>query len=365
MPAPDDAVEVIGADTAEAPTPDPDQLHDAHHHDSHHHDSHETDADPTALIAVDPVVVDHEPGITTNETSPPDNAWVGFDQSPARDAISDASEAGESELPGLVSIRNAAMLSAGVLTLLAVRRRRHLRRGIAPARLPQPTSRQAVIERELRLDATGERFARVDLAVRAAAMSLVADGRRVTAVMCAPDGAIELIADGPARLPAPWSGSEEHWTIAGSILLEDLASEACRVAPPCPTLVQLGIDERGRDVYVDLETIGALEVGGAPEAADAVVAAVATTLASSVLAEVASLVSVGVPAAAFLGHRLHTAVDDVTQALEAAGAAVGSQEPPGSTFELRARLTSGEAWEPAVVLIGSGRDDVHVTGIKP
>ena len=87
--------------------------------------------------------------------------------------------------------------------------------------------------------------------------------------------------------------------------IELLADEARRVGAPCPTLVQLGRDDDDRDVYVDLEALEAIEVGGPGDQADAIVHAIAATLAASVLAEVTTLVGVGVEDDAFLGHRLH------------------------------------------------------------
>ena len=81
---------------------------------------------------------------------------------------------------------------------------------------------------------------------------------------------------------------------------------------------------------------------------------VAATLATSVFAEPASLVGVGVDEAAFLDHRNAHVVDSVDSALELAATLVGTTAAAQqSTFVLRARHTSGEAWEPAVVLIGS------------
>ncbi len=108
------------------------------------------------------------------------------------------------------------MLSAGVLALLAVRRRRRLRQAEPHARLPEPTFRQVTTERELRLGGAGERLARVDLAVRAAALSLIVDECRVLAVLCSPEGEVELISDGPTALPPPWKGGGDRWSLAAS-----------------------------------------------------------------------------------------------------------------------------------------------------
>lgn len=144
------------------------------------------------------------------------------------------------------------------------------------------------------------------------------------------------------------------WRLDAATPIEMLSEAARVVGPPCPTLVQLGQDDDGRDVYVDLEALEALEVGGPDDEADAIVAAVAATLSGSVLAEVTTLVGVGIDEAAFLGHRRHEQARDPVRAFEVAAAAVGSTAAAiGSTFELRSRVESGEIWEPAVVLVGS------------
>jgi hypothetical protein len=256
--------------------------------------------------------------------------------------------------PQLLTLGRAAMLSAGVLAVLAVRRRNQLRRARPRARLPEPVHEVSQTERTLRALDPGERFARVDIAIRAVATALINRGRRVVAITIDPDGAVELVASGDVVLDAPWHGSGERWHLAAATPLELLADESRRVGAPTPTLVQLGTDDGGRDVYVDLEALEAIEIGGPGHVADAIVAAVATTLAGSVLAEVTTLIGLGVPDEAFLGHRLHVPVRDASHAFEAAADAIGSTASMSrSTFELRARVTSGEAWEPAVVLVGS------------
>ena len=81
---------------------------------------------------------------------------------------------------------------------------------------------------------------------------------------------------------------------------------------------------------------------------------IAATLAASIFAEAADLVGVGIDEDAFLDHRHAHAVESVDSALELAATLVGTTATvPQSTFVLRARHTSGEAWEPAVVLVAS------------
>ena len=261
----------------------------------------------------------------------------------------------------LLTLERAAMLSAGVLTLLGVRRRRRMREAPANSRLPAPSADVVRAERALRTIDAGERFARVDIAIRAAAMPLVEQDARVLATAVGPDGDIELWASSPCHLDAPWEAGVEpnRWLLPASTPVELLAPDARRVGAPCPTLVQLGTCDDGRDLYVDLEAIEAIEVGGPGAAADSIVAAVAATLSTSVLAEVTTLVGIGVADDAFLGHRHHRPARSVQEAFSSAADAVGSTaRAQRSTFDLRSRVTSGEMWEPAVVLVGAAAGTV-------
>ena len=341
-------------------------------------------AEPSDVSAVaDPIVELPAPAVDVVESDPssgPVNVWPERDERPAvpvvddvadpaslrvppasadADTDADAAEAGdevdaERAPASLISYERAAMLSAGVLALLAVRRRRRLRGAQPRARIPAPEAGAAATERALRAIGIGDRFVRVVTAVRAAAHPLVAVDERVVAVLVDARGGVELRVSGDVELPSPWEGEEDTWSLPATTPTELLDDLAGAVAMPCPTLVQLGRTVDGRDVYVDLEAIGAIEVGGPGDHADAVVTAIATTLAGSLLAEVTTLVGVGVPDHAFLGHRLHVPARTATVAFEAASDAIGSTAAQSrSTFELRARAEAGEAWEPAVVLAGS------------
>ncbi|MFP5487866.1 MAG: LysM peptidoglycan-binding domain-containing protein, partial [Acidimicrobiia bacterium] len=227
-----------------------------------------------------------------------------------------SAELGESGVE-LLTLGRAAMLSAGALTLLGVRRHARLRRSRPRTRLPEPSPGAVRTERVLRSLAPGDRLLRVDVAVRAAASSLVAGGRRVHAVLIGDDGDIELVATGRVGLDAPWEATDSpsRWRLPADVPVEHLAGAARQVGAPCPTLVQLGRTIDDRELYVDLEAIEALEVGGPGDQADAIVTAVAATLAGSVLAEVTTLVGVGVDDDAFLGHRHHVPAHDIANGL--------------------------------------------------
>lgn len=263
-------------------------------------------------------------------------------------------DAEDVESPDLLQLGGAAMLSGGVLALLGIRRRRRLRNARPRDRLPDHVGTDEAFERALRAIDAGERLVRVELAVRAVAPSLITHHERVLALLVGDDGALELRATGDVGLPSPWQGSHATWRLPGAVPTELLADAAQSIGPLCPTLVHLGRSDDGRDVYVDLEAVEAVEVGGSADEADAIVAAIAATLAASVLAEVTTLVGVGVGDDVFLEHRHHASVGDVGQAFAAAREAIGSTASQArSTYELRARAGSGETWEPAVVLAGS------------
>ena len=300
----------------------------------------------------------------------PVNEWVSQDPPPDAVAGNEMSAANEYELlesgdAATLAFGGSAMLSSGLLTLLAVRRRNRLRRARPRTRIPGPTLSASATERALRAIHPGERLARIDVAIRSVAGAAIEHGRRVLAVLSAGDGAVELIFTGPVDLGQPWEGAGSRWVLPVSTPLEMLVEQARQVGSTCPTLMQLGRTEDERDVYVDLEALGALEIGGPGAHADAIVAAVAATLASSVFAEATTLIGLGVPDHAFLGHRLYVPARDLVSAFGAATEAVGSlASMSSSTFELRARRTSGETWEPAVVLIGASMGTVVPSALR-
>jgi LysM domain len=272
---------------------------------------------------------------------PPDAAARPFDESPPR-------------APSPIGLGGAAMLSAGLVALLGVRRRRRLRAARAGARVPPPRDAAARTERALRAVDAGERLVRLDVAVRSVAMPLADGGRRVVVGLVAGDGSVELVLDGPCALDAPWRGDGARWCLPGNVALESLASAARAAGLSCVAFVQIGVTPAGEDVVVDLEAIGVLAVHAPPGAADAIVSAVAMTLGTSAFGEDAHLVGVGVDERVFVEHRPIHVADNVDEALEIAASLVGSTTAaPDSTFALRARHTAGERWEPAVVLVGS------------
>ncbi len=290
---------------------------------------------------------------TTTSTLPPPSA-----PGPPTDADA-GTDRGSPSSP--IGIGQAALIATGIVALLAARRRARLRAAEPPARVPLPNPDMVATERMLRRLDAGERLLRVDIALRAAAAELADGEQRIVVVRCAPDGAVEIHLTGAASLAAPWRGVERRWRMPSDVPVEDLAASARAVGAPCIALTQIGVDDDGWDVLVDFEAAGLLAVDADPATADNVVRALAVGLASSEFAEVAHLVGVGIEEEAFLGHRHAQVVPTVDEAIELAATLIGTTTTTRSTFSLRARHTSGEMWEPAVVVVATA----HAADLTP
>jgi nucleoid-associated protein YgaU len=304
---------------------------------------------------------------TTTVPTPSTTTWTAD----GRDAGShgtDGSVPGP-EAPSPIRLEHAALLAAGVLALVGVRRRQRLRAARPRHRVPEPHPDVSETERRLRRVGAGERALRVDVACRAAAWSLIGTGCQIGWVLAAPDGAIQLRLTGPATLPAPWLGADQSWRLGAAVPVELLSEHARRVGQPCVALIQLGVTEDGDDVIIDLEAAGQFAVTAPAELADEVITAVAASLASSVFAEVAHLIGVSLTSAAMLGHRNTHLTDSSDAALDLATALTGTTTSNERTsFELRSLRTGGEMWEPAVVMLRSAdgnESDAEICAVEP
>ncbi len=316
------------------------------------------------------VVVDHEAGEVSGDAADPptgdDQAWspvassVSATTSSAPSSLDPAPGAESSEgssptAPAPLSIGHAALLAGGVLTLLGVRRRRRLRAALPRARVPEPAPTVATTERSLRNVDAGEHAMRADVAIRAIAHHVVGTGVQIGLVVVGTDGAVTVRLTGNASLPAPWAGAGARWELDGSVPVELLADDARRSGAPCPALVHVGDHDTGALVLLDLEAAGVTTVEARHEEADAVVRSIATNLATSIAAETAHLIGVGLSPSTFLDHPNAMVFDDLAAALHEATQRVGGMiYVPDPTFDLRTRRTGGDAWEPAVVLAAGG-----------
>jgi hypothetical protein len=302
---------------------------------------------PVPMTSVDSVST----STSTSTVAPTDPSGAG-DHRPSADTPAP-------EAPSPIRLEHAALLAAGILALVGVRRRQRLRAAMPRHRVPEPRPEAARTERKLRTVDAGERVLRADVACRAAARSLIGTGSQIGWVEVSPDGGLELRLTAPATLPSPWSGGHQSWLLRADVPVEMLGEDARQVGQPCVALVQLGLTSAGNELLVDLEACGVLAVTANAGQGDEVVTALATALASSLFAEVAHLVVASLPEAALLDHRNAHVAGSTDAALELACSLAGTTAVNDrSSFELRSLRTGGEMWEPAVVLLGSADDDV-------
>lgn len=287
-------------------------------------------------------------------------------------ATEEADEVTSSRAPVTTSLAAAVLVCAGALGLAESRRRQQLRRAGVHARVPSPSVRAQRVERLVRsLDAT-QRAVRLDLALRSAGHLLVGTGGFVLAAIVGDDAQVTLLLDRPGRIPAaPWTADPDpdkadRWSLAADVDDEQLAPTARLAGQPCPAVVHLGrvASDDGRpaegDLFVDLEAFGLVCLDAADDAdaagADAVLRAIATSLAASPVGETLRLITHDIDTAVHLGNLNAEAADDIDTALDLAASALGSTPTAighKRTAELRARGTGGEAWEPVVVVSGA------------
>ncbi len=273
------------------------------------------------------------------------------------DAQGPATPAPSPDAPSPIRMEHAALLAAGILALVGVRRRQRLRSAMPRHRVPEPHPDVTRTERRLRTIGEGERALRVDVACRAAAWSLIGTGCQIGWIEASADGDLELRLTGTAVLPPPWTSDGASWRLGAEVPVEMLSDDARQVGQPCMALVQLGVTNGGDELIVDLEACGTLAIVARSDQADEVVTAVAASLASSLFAEVAHLIGVSLPSAALLGHRNAHRTESSDAAIELATTLTGTTSVNERTsFELRSLRTGGEMWEPAVVLLQSNDD---------
>ncbi|NQY57078.1 MAG: LysM peptidoglycan-binding domain-containing protein [Ilumatobacteraceae bacterium] len=270
---------------------------------------------------------------------------VGADAGAATDAPSTGSTSP-------LRLEHAAILATGIVALVGVRRRARLRAATPHSRMPKSHEAHAATERRLRVSDPGERLMRVDIGVRAIAAALPDDDVRIGWIELSADGDLRAQLTGDAALANPWVGDRSRWTLDAAIPIELLAQQARQSNMPCSALVHIGVTDDGADLLLDVEACGQLSVDGPAAATESILNAVAVGLASSTYAEVANLITVGLPESALLHHRNAHCVADLPSAVNRA-AAMAPHLPDGrSTFGLRARRTGGEVWEPTIIVVG-------------
>jgi hypothetical protein len=242
--------------------------------------------------------------------------------------------------------------------VVEVSRRKRLRNARARERLATPTPSQIDVERELRSISAPERLLRVDIAIRAAAPSVLSTPHRIAVVVADHGGDVTVVTTGAIDLEPPWectNTTATRWRLPASIDVVALAGAARGLGAPCAALTPVGVTAAGSDVFLDLEAAGTTYIATDERAGTPVLTAIAAGLASSMFAESVHLIGVGLPDETFLHHPNQHSVDSIDAAIRLADELVSTPpRPTDTTFALRARHTSGENWEPAVIFLAAG-----------
>ncbi|MEQ1874730.1 MAG: bacterial transcriptional activator domain-containing protein [Ilumatobacteraceae bacterium] len=274
----------------------------------------------------------------------------------APSTIADGPSAIASYVAGLGT---ALLLSAGALGMLESRRRRQWRAAVVGTRLVMPSPSQTVTETMLRSLAGPERLARLDIALRAAAADLAAQGAVVLAAVLGDFGDVCLFIRGSASPTDDVWQLDLHantWRLSAETPLQALVARARLCAQPCPALVHLGGVTQGGELFVDLEAVGVLSV--VSPHSTSILRHAAASLAVSPFLDTVRLFTTGIGDAVLNNEGVEW-VDSLDAALDAATMSLGSTMSASratSTFDLRVTGGGGEAWEPAIVIAAGSHD---------
>lgn len=253
------------------------------------------------------------------------------------------------------------ILAAGLLALLARKRRQQMRSRKIGQRIQMPDEHVAQVELAMRTVEAPHDMAAVDLALRTIAVWAQDTGSKLPPLyaMQLSEDTISLFLDAPADLPAPFEAKTEDG-MAWAVGYEDLVELDRVPSAPYPALVTIGVDENGSKLLVDLERLGALNLQGGPELEHAVLTSIALELASTAWGESLqiTLVGFGENLPDTIGHARLRYVDDtktllrnlqgraqgITAALEAEGV--------GSIEEARTVRPDAESWPPEIIVLG-------------
>ena len=273
-----------------------------------------------------------------------------------------------------VGVRTAggvgALMAAGLLALLGLKRTRQQRRRRPGQRIAMPPPELQAAELELRMVEDPAGLARVDQALRSLSVLLAGAGQPLPALRVARlvEQDLELYLDGTTALPAPFlcTGDPSIWTLPAEAQLPPIA-ELEQVPAPYPTLITLGHDLDDAHVLLDLEYAAALAIDGDPTASVAVLAAIATELATSRWADDLQVTVVGclpqLPEIIGTGRVRHvTTLSELLPALERRAQTVRQFMASSGLPDLQhARSAANQrphagAWYPEILLLGGAVD---------
>ncbi|MBV9022538.1 MAG: LysM peptidoglycan-binding domain-containing protein [Streptomycetaceae bacterium] len=277
-------------------------------------------------------------------------------QAPAQDT----SESSVAYTAAVATSLSAAAVLAVIGTRRALQQRRRRPRRRIP--LPQPATPIADLEKQLRVASDPVGLDLVDQALRTVASTCAKthrplpplDAIRVTA------RGLELYLAAPTPPIAPFTELDDQpdrwWCPARGAALVDV-EEARDITAPYPALVSLGETEDREAVLVNLESVGLLRLTGSSQDVRAVMLGLAVELASSALADDATIMLAG------LGEELADAFpiriehhDQIADALPELQAHDAVQRGALTAADLdsldEARLVSegGDAWVPKILI---------------
>ena len=329
-----------------------------------------TDADPppNPTSATEPTLPAE--GIDLGQPAPPGASGVPAEtRPPARSPTPPASvqvdHDGGLSVPDNVGTLVGSVLAVGLVAYLGRLRLAQQRRRTPGRTVRIPPERLMAAESELRLTAAAglEGASRLDLTLRALAVSLAASRRSplpsIDAVSVT-DEQVEVLFSSPLRAPVGTfdvGAGGRAWTLPASVTDEALASAGAGQSIPVPALAQVGrIDDR--QVFIDLEAKPVSSIFGETGPAENLLWALAFDLATSARADDLRLVVVGEPPPGLRAlDRVEVvpAIEDVHDSLrneaDASQTAL-SEVTCDSTLEARVRQPA-DPWTPTVVFLSN------------
>lgn len=254
----------------------------------------------------------------------------------------------------------AAALLAVVGTRRALQQRRRRPRRRIP--LPRPATPTADLEKHLRVASDPVGLDLADQALRTLAANCAASGRPLpplAAVRVTARG-LELHLSAPTPPIAPFTEQDDQpdlwWCPArGAALLS--ADEVRDITAPYPALVSVGTTAEQEPVLVNLESVGLLRLAGSAEDVRAVMLGLAVELASSGLADDATIMLAGLggelvdafPIRIEHHERIEEALQDLRAHDAAQRAALAAADLDGLE-EARLAAEGGDAWVPKILI---------------
>ena len=284
---------------------------------------------------------------------------------PAQNTVAQSDDGLSEEFPWQVATIGGigTVLAAGVLGLVAHRRRETQRRRNPGQAMPMPAGPAAEFEQQIRAAADSLAVETVDAALRSLARQCAESAQALPVVRAGrlTANTFELYLEEPAQLPPPWSD------MGGSTIWKLEVGDSEQIAPvsphdvpaPYPALVTIGNDEEQGHVFLNLEHLGSLGITGDDQGTREILAALAVELATSVWADDLQVTLVGafpeledalrtgriryLPTVGRLTEELAQRADADRRALADAGAP--------DLYTARVTGAAPDTWYPEIVLL--------------